>query len=65
MTQLFRFRTCAAVLWLAIHATGLSAAMTEPFPGVDAKWRYYQSPNFELYSRNSDSESRDLLRTSN
>lgn len=29
--------------------------------GVDDKWRYYRSPNFELYSRNSESESRELL----
>lgn len=44
----------------ALLVSGLPAA-AEPFPGVDAKWRHYQSANFELYSRNSESESRDLL----
>lgn len=30
-------------------------------PGVDAKWRYFQSEHFELYSRNPEGESRELL----
>ncbi len=54
-----RFRRWLAVVGLA--ATTLGFAAPDPFPGVDAKWRYYQSPHFELYSRNSDSESRLLL----
>ena len=30
-------------------------------PGVDAKWRLFRSAHFELYSRNSEVESRSLL----
>ncbi len=46
------------LLWLAV---ALRAAEPEYLIGVDDKWRHLQSPNFELYSRNSDRESRDLL----
>lgn len=37
-------------------------ASPEPFAGVDDKWLYLRSPNFELYSRNSERESREVLR---
>jgi hypothetical protein len=47
--------------WFLLSGLALSAATTPTFPGQDEKWRYYQSPNFELYSGNSESESRDLL----
>ncbi len=30
-------------------------------PGADDKWRHLQSPNFEVYSRNSEGDSRQLL----
>jgi len=30
-------------------------------PGADEKWRHFQSEHFELYSRNTEGESRDLL----
>ncbi len=38
-----------------------ASAEKEPFPGIDANWRLYRSPNFELYSHESDKESRALL----
>ena len=47
------------VLWLGL-TLGLTAPQ-EQFPGESAKWTHYQSPNFELYSGNSESDSRDLL----
>ena len=37
------------------------AAKRDVFPGLSRKWTYYQSPNFELYSANSDRDSRDVL----
>lgn len=43
-------------------ASGRVFAAPEQFPGLDAKWRLYRSPNFELYSRASDGFSRELLR---
>lgn len=52
----------ACVAWAIL--SGLSSrgsAATEPFAGVDAKWRHYQSPHFELYSRVSEGDSRTLL----
>lgn len=42
-------------------AAGVWAASNEPFAGVDDKWRHYQSPNFELFSRIGDESSRRLL----
>ncbi|HET7535531.1 MAG TPA: hypothetical protein VFJ90_03700, partial [Candidatus Didemnitutus sp.] len=40
----------------------LSAKDRGPFPGAEEKWQRYESPHFELYSRNGDFSSRDLLR---
>ncbi len=37
------------------------AGPVDPIPGADEKWRHYQSPHFEIYSRNSEPESRELL----
>jgi hypothetical protein len=42
----------------ALLAGRLGAAA---MPGADGKWLYLQSPHFELYSRNSERESRLLL----
>lgn len=47
------------VLWLGV-TLGVTAPK-EQFPGESAKWVHFQSPHFELYSGNSESESRDLL----
>ena len=44
---------------LALGSTAFAAR--EQFPGLDAKWRAYQSPNFELFSRGSERSSRALL----
>jgi hypothetical protein len=41
----------------AAHA----AAPANPLPGINDKWHHFKSPNFELYSRNADGPSRDLL----
>jgi tetratricopeptide (TPR) repeat protein len=49
---------CAALLLGCLVA---GRAAPEQFPGLDAKWREYRSPNFELYSRASDGFSRELL----
>jgi predicted negative regulator of RcsB-dependent stress response len=38
-----------------------AVAAPESLPAIDDKWRHYQSPNFELYSRNDESDSRELL----
>ena len=37
------------------------AAPVNPLPAIDGKWRHFASPHFELYSRNADGESRELL----
>jgi hypothetical protein len=39
----------------------LHAADQEVMPGTDDKWRHFRSANFELYSRNSEGPSRELL----
>lgn len=49
------------LLVLGLSAAVGAAAPKEQFPGESAKWSHYQSPNFELYSGNSESDSRDLL----
>lgn len=36
-------------------------AAPEQFPGLDAKWRVYRSPDFELFSRTSEGGSRNIL----
>lgn len=51
-------------MWLAclgaLPAARLVAA--DSFPGLDAKWRVYETPHFELFSRVSEGESREMLR---
>ncbi|MBA4137622.1 MAG: hypothetical protein C0518_09930 [Opitutus sp.] len=49
---------CSAFAFVGV----IHAAPQEPFAGVDDKWRHYQSPNFELFSRVGDDDSRTLLR---
>ncbi len=57
--MLLRRLTFLSVLGLlAVLAQG---AAPEAFPGLNRKWKYYQSPNFELYSANGERESRDVL----
>jgi len=46
--------------WLVLTSLAVGASR-DRFPGESAKWRRYQSPNFELFSANRDSESRELL----
>ncbi len=38
-----------------------ASAPRGPLPVIDGKWRHLTSPHFEVYSRNSDSDSRELL----
>ncbi len=59
MNQLSRL--CRGLVVSSLVTVMSGAAAPDPFPGVDAKWRYHQSPHFELYSRNSDADSRLLL----
>lgn len=54
---MLRFRL---ILLLVLSWASLRSAPAE-FPGTDDKWQHYQSPNFELYSRNGETESRELL----
>src|SRR5258708_1230822 len=42
---------------VAVHA----APPRSPLLGIDEKWRYFASPHFELYSRNGDNPSREVL----
>ncbi len=44
------------VLWVGM-------ARAAEMPGLDDKWKRYESPNFELFSHVSDGQSRELLRT--
>jgi hypothetical protein len=56
-------RTCLLVVFACLLGAGSGArgADRESVPGVDAKWRRYQSPHFELFSHNGGSESRQVL----
>ena len=48
--------------WLAgLGAGALAGAEPERLAGVDDQWRCFRSPNFELYSRNDEAASRELL----
>lgn len=64
MLRFFRVRYHLFVVLM--FASGLApvvaiSAPADPLPASDGKWRHYQSPNFELYSRDSDTQSRELL----
>src|SRR5205823_4261050 len=51
-------RVGSAVLFSpALHAS----APLAPLAAVDAKWHYYASPHFELYSHNPENASREVL----
>lgn len=52
-----------AGLLLILLGTGRALAAADPnlLPGADEKWRRYESPHFELYSRASEADSRLLL----
>ena len=50
-----------AVSFACVLAATPGRGAADPLPASDEKWRHYQSPNFELYSRESDRESRELL----
>jgi hypothetical protein len=53
---------CAFALACFCNSYGAGAA-TSPveLPAADLDWRYYQSPNFELYSTQAEKDSRELL----
>lgn len=51
---------------LLLLITLLSSVVSLPgaagdFPGTDDKWQHFKSPNFELYSRIREADSRELL----
>ena len=48
-------------LLLALAVLPAHASRKEEYPGESAKWRRYQSPHFELFSANSDRDSREVL----
>jgi predicted negative regulator of RcsB-dependent stress response len=52
-----RFRIFLLLLLLPVARL---AAQTD-FPGADDKWQHFRSDNFELYSRNREADSRELL----
>lgn len=51
----------ALLLLSVISSAVLLPGAAVDFPGTDAKWEYFRSTNFELYSRNREGESRELL----
>jgi hypothetical protein len=54
-------RSVLGVMLFAALSAIASGAGTD-FAAAQKKWQHYQSPHFELYSRNSDGSSRELLR---
>lgn len=56
-----KFRPARVVLVSLVMVLTVRVPLTAAMPGADGKWRYLQSPHFEVYSRNIDSESRELL----
>ncbi len=54
----FRLKRPLFLLLAVLAALRLTA---QPMPGTDAKWQHLRSEHFELYSRNSESDSRMLL----
>lgn len=56
-----RARGVVGLVLVLLLGGAVGAPAKDAFPGESRKWRHYQSPNFELYSGNSDRESRDVL----
>lgn len=57
-----RFFHWAASAWmLAVALPSPAAEIPEPLPAVDDRWLRITSPNFELFSHNSEQASRELL----
>ena len=56
-------RIFLGVVTVGCIATVTSSLLAAPdfLPAVDGKWHYYQSPNFELYSKDTDGQSREIL----
>lgn len=50
-----------ALIFLCLASTTRAAPSPSGLPAVDDKWRYLASPHFELYSRNGENPSRELL----
>ncbi len=61
-TSAMVLRVCRAGAVWAIASLVMPAALVAELPAVDGKWRYFTSPHFELYSRNDEKSSRELLR---
>lgn len=66
MTRMKSFgAACRVAAWVAVAVAimlpSAVAAPREPVAGVDKKWRRYQSPHYELFSRVDDDTSRELL----
>lgn len=55
-----RSRVRVIIFALLIGGTAV-AAENAALPAVDDKWRHYRSTNFELFSRNAEGDSRQLL----
>ncbi len=55
---MMKFPASVWVVLLLCVSVGRAAGM----PGLDDKWKRYESPHFELFSHVSERESRDLLR---
>ncbi len=51
-----------ASVWVVL-LLWVGMARAAEMPGLDEKWKRYESPNFELFSHVSERESRELLRT--
>lgn len=64
MLRFFRVRHhifVALVFACSVAPLPAQSAPFDPLPASDGKWRHFRSPNFELYSRENDDQSRDLL----
>jgi hypothetical protein len=46
---------------LLLLAPALSSPAAEPLPAIDGRWKHIRSPNFELYTHDSEELSRTLL----
>ncbi|HYD84637.1 MAG TPA: hypothetical protein VEA63_11305 [Opitutus sp.] len=60
MSEVRRFSGLIAVVAMFVGVGSARLGASE-LPVADGKWSYYASPNFELYSRNDERSSRELL----